>query len=103
MILNMSTDAAVMIWKAVEKFFRAFENEFFIHKTSFFKLFEWPDSVSVGIKTEKLPIAHVCDDNIVLKHCMTILFACADYYEPKHVYKYYDYDLKDSRKVFQSI
>ena len=35
MILNMSTDTAVMIWKAVEKFFRSFENEFFINKTSF--------------------------------------------------------------------
>ena len=78
MIINMSTNTAVMIWKAVENFFRAFESKFFIHKTSFFKLFEWPDRVSVGIKTEKLPIAHVFDNNIVLKHCMTILFACAD-------------------------
>ena len=64
MILNMSTDTAVMIWKGVEKFFRAFENKFFIHKTSFFKLFEWQDRVLVDIKNEKLPIAHVCDDNI---------------------------------------
>ena len=60
----MSTNTAVMIWKAVENFFRSFESKFFIHKTSFFKLFEWPDSVSVGIKTEKSPIAHVFDDNI---------------------------------------
>ena len=78
MILNMSTDTAVMIWKAVEKFFRSFENEFFINKTSFFKLFEWPDRALVGIKTEKSPIAHVCDHNIFLKRCMTILFAFAD-------------------------
>ena len=77
MILTMSTETAVMIWKAVEKFFRASENELFIQKTSFFKLFEWPDRVLVGIKTEKSPIAHVCDYNIFLKRCMTILFSFA--------------------------
>ena len=78
MIINMSTNTAVMIWKAVENFSEHLKASFSFTKHHFFKLFEWPDRVSVGIKTEKLPIAHVFDNNIVLKHCMTILFACED-------------------------
>ena len=100
MILNMFTDTAVMIWKSVENFFKGFESKLFIHKTSFFKLFERWDSVSVGIKIEKPPIAHVCDNKIFLKRYITIMLTCADWYDPKHVYRYCDNDLEDCRKVF---
>ena len=100
MIINMFTDTAVMIWKSVENFFKGFESKLFIHKTSFFKLFERWDSVSVGIKIEKWPIAHVCDNKIFLKRYITIMLTCADWYDPKHVYRYCDNDLEDCRKVF---
>ena len=52
---------------------------------------------------KKWPIAHVSNHRDRTKRCMMISFAFADRYDPKQVFIYLGYDLKQPRKFFHTI